>query len=125
VSFANPRAQQEFGEALPQVQAAFMGLSGFAPVVTSVIGQGSHAANSAHYSGRAIDVGAFGQTGVGFNRPTWDALTAAIGSGKFTKIGTFAGLYDNPQMQAWARANGVELFHDEGTGNHIHFEVDY
>jgi hypothetical protein len=84
---------------------------------------GEHVKGSAHYDGRAVDVGAFGGTTAGFNAPTWNAIMAAIGSRQFQKIGTIAAIVNNPQAQAWAKANGVDLFDDEGDGAHVHFQT--
>ena len=97
-------------------------LGWFAPEVTSVM-HGEHVKDSAHYQGRAVDVGAFGGVPVGLNQQTWQALTYAIASRQFQKIGTIAALVSNPQLQAFARANGVELFEDEGSGPHLHLQV--
>lgn len=84
---------------------------------------GGHATDSAHYIGKAVDVGAFGGESVGFNKPTWDAILTAIRSGQFNKIGTIPQLADNPELQAFAQSRGVTLFVDEGTGPHVHFQV--
>ena len=104
------------------MQSAFDGMYEFAPTVTSVM-SGQHEKDSAHYAGRAVDVGAFGGTQVGLNEPTWDAIVGAIESGRFSKIGTMGVLAQNPRLQAFAKANGVTLFVDEGSGPHVHFEV--
>lgn len=94
----------------------------FAPLVTSVM-HGEHVKNSAHYAGRAIDVGAFGGVPVGMNEPTISGILGAMMSGRFEKIGTFEALAQNPQMQAYAHQYGVELFTDNGSGNHVHMQV--
>jgi hypothetical protein len=104
------------------MQSAFGVVAAFRPVVTSVM-HDEHVKGSAHYDGRAVDVGAFGDTRVGFNTPTWNAIMTAIGSRRFEKIGTIASIVNNPAAQAWARANGVLLFLDEGSGPHVHFQV--
>lgn len=104
------------------MQNAFNVVSQFSPVVTSVR-HGGHAKGSAHYDGRAVDVGAFGGTTVGYNEPTWNAIIAAIQSRQFSRIGTVDKLYRNPTLQAYARANGVLLFFDPGSGPHVHFQV--
>ena len=122
MSYANPQAQADVSRTTPEMQNAFGVVSQFQPVVTSVM-HGGHVKDSAHYAGRAIDVGAFGRTPVGRNATTWQALTDAIGSHRFEKIGTIPQLADDPRLQAWARENGVELFVDEGSGPHIHFQV--
>jgi hypothetical protein len=94
----------------------------FDPLITS-IEHGGHVANSAHYQGRAIDVGAFGGTPVGMNEPTVAAVIAAIFSREFEKIGTFGELANNPRLQELAKQYGVELFTDEGSGRHVHLQV--
>lgn len=104
------------------MQAAFQVVSQFQPDVTSVM-HGGHAENSAHYAGKAVDVGAFGGTAVGWNAPTWNAIATAIMSREFNKVGTIPQLANNPQLQALARQYGVELFVDEGSGPHVHFQV--
>lgn len=104
------------------MQYALGSLAAFSPDVTSVM-HGSHVANSAHYAGKAVDVGAIEGTAVGWNKPTWDAIVYAIMSRRFDKIGTIAPLVSNPQLQALARMYGVTLFEDEGSGPHIHFQV--
>ena len=100
----------------------------FDPTVTSVMhghheGPTSGPNEDPHYAGRAVDVGAFGGTIVGMNPQTWSAITQAIASHEFSKIGTIAAIADNPALQSFARENGVELFHDPGTGPHVHFQV--
>lgn len=100
----------------------------FSPDITSVMhghheGPTSGPNEDPHYAGRAVDVGAFGGTDVGWNAPTWDAINTAIGSGKFQAIGTIKQIVNNPQMQAWAKQNGVDLFYDPGSGPHVHFQV--
>jgi hypothetical protein len=84
---------------------------------------GGHVKDSAHYAGRAIDVGGWGPVLVGYNKATWQAIMTAIASRRFQKIGTLGAIADNPQAQAFARANGVDLFQDEGSGPHVHFQV--
>jgi hypothetical protein len=123
VKYANAQAQSDVPQTTPTMQSAFAHvLSLFNPTVTSVM-HGGHVKDSAHYAGRAIDVGAFGGTAVGFNLPTWQAIMSAIASGKFERIGTIAAIVNNPQAQAYARSRGVLLFEDEGSGNHVHFQV--
>lgn len=85
---------------------------------------GEHVKDSAHYEGRAVDVGAFGGTTVGFNQPTWNAIVAAIQSREFSKIGTISELVNNQTLQNLAEQNGVTLFEDEGSGAHVHFQVN-
>lgn len=104
------------------MQSAFNVVAPFSPDITSVR-HGGHVKGSAHYDGRAVDVGAFGNVAVGYNEPTWRAITAAIQSGQFSRIGTTAKLATNKALQAYARANGVNLFVDEGSGPHVHFQV--
>lgn len=94
----------------------------FAPTVTSVM-HGGHVAGSAHYQGRAIDVGAFGGTDVGVNEPTVLAIVSAIRSGQFQSIGTIPELAQNPMLQGLAQQAGVDLFTDVGSGPHVHFQV--
>lgn len=91
--------------------------------MTSVI-SGPHVPGSAHFDGRAIDVGSIGGAVVGFNRRTWDFLVAAIGGGalKGGRVGTIGAIANNPQMRAFAAAHGVDLFEDEGTGAHLHLQ---
>ncbi len=122
MSYARPDMQADFTHTQPQMQAAFDAVAQYAPLVTSVM-HGEHVKGSAHYEGRAVDVGSFGGTAVGFNVPTWSAVMGAIGSGKFQKIGTLAAITSNAAAQAWAKQNGVELFEDEGSGPHVHFQV--
>jgi len=105
-----------------RMKDAFRVVEQFRPTVTSV-SHGGHVKDSAHYAHRAIDVGAFGGTSVGFNVPTWQALMTAIASRRFEKIGTFGQLANNPTAQAFAQQNGVELFTDEGSGAHLHLQV--
>jgi len=110
------------------MQQAFAFISRFAPLVTSVM-HGHHEGATTgpnedpHYAGRAIDVGAFGGTPVGFNPPTWQAVMNAIASRRFQAIGTIPEIASNPQAQAWAKANGVNLFTDVGSGPHVHLQV--
>lgn len=109
--------------ATPTMQRAVTGVLAYLqPTLTSAM-HGGHVANSAHYAGRAVDVGAFGGVSVGPNKTTWDAIIAAIGSRRFSKIGTIPEIARSPQAQAWARENGVDLFEDVGSGPHAHFEV--
>lgn len=84
---------------------------------------GGHVQNSAHYAGRALDVESFGDTPVGWNEPTWNAVVTAIQSGQFQKIGTFRRLAMQAQIQSLAKEYGVEVFVDEGDGPHVHFQV--
>lgn len=123
--FAAPQQQAEFTRTTPAMQSAAQVLGQFSPDVTSVMG-GPHK-GSAHGEGRAIDVGAFGGTSVGFNAPTWNAVMAAIASRRFQAIGTILDIVNNPVAQQWARANGVDLFEDDArtgaTGNHVHFQT--
>lgn len=104
------------------MQQAFSVVDNFRPTVTSVM-HGGHVANSAHYQGRAVDVGAFGGVPVGYNAPTWQAIASAIMSRQFSKIGTIAAFANNPQVQQLARQYGVDVFEDEGSGPHVHFQV--
>ena len=108
------------------MQRAVGVLAQFAPDVTSVIGGLGHK-GAAHAEGRAIDVGAFGGTSVGYNAPTWNAVMTAIASRQFQAIGTILEIVNNPVAQQWARANGVNLFEDDArtgaTGPHVHFQV--
>lgn len=102
--------------------AAVHALDGqYALTVTSVM-HGGHVKGSAHYDGRAVDVGAVNGTTIGPNTQTWDFVRDAIASGKIEKLGTFAAIANNPEMQAWAKAHGVTLFEDEGSGNHVHLQ---
>lgn len=94
----------------------------FHPEVTSVM-HGEHVANSAHDDGRAIDVGSFNGTPVGFNGMTWEAIMYAILSHKFSRIGTIPEIATNPEAQRFAEQNGVVLFTDVGSGPHAHMEV--
>ncbi len=112
----------------PALADAFRIVERFAPTVTSVMHGHHEGARSGpnedpHYAGRAIDVGAFGGVDVGMNPPTWNAIVQAIASRQFSKIGTMPMLADNPELQDFARANGVDLFVDRGTGPHVHFQV--
>ena len=96
------------------------------PYITS-IEHGEHVKDSAHYQGRAIDVGAFGGTAVGVNQPTVAAIVRAIVSGQFQKIGTLKALVDNPMLQRLASMYHTELFEDDertgASGPHVHFQV--
>ena len=113
----------DISRATPQMQRALGSVVGwFSPEVTSVM-HGEHAKGSAHYQGRAVDVGAFGGVPVGYNAPTWQAIANAIMSRQFSKIGTIAAFANNPQVQQFARQYGVEVFEDEGSGPHVHFQV--
>lgn len=112
----------------PALSSAFQVVAPFDPTITSVMhGQheGPHSGpnEDPHYAGRAVDVGAFGGTIVGMNRPTWNAITQAIASRRFSKIGTLPQLADNPELQRFARENGVVLFSDPGDGPHVHLQV--
>jgi hypothetical protein len=90
--------------------------------VTSVI-SGPHVPGSAHFDGRAIDVGSIAGQAVGFNRATWNFVIEAIQRGGLSRIGTIAAIVNNPQMRAFAAQHGVDLFEDEGTGPHLHLQV--
>lgn len=70
-----------------------------------------------------MDVGAVDGTTVGPNQTTWDYLVKVIASGTLAKVGTFGKFANNPQLQDWAKRHGVELFQDEGSGNHLHLQV--
>jgi hypothetical protein len=95
---------------------------GFDPLVTSAT-EGKHVKNSAHYAGKAIDIGAINGVTVGDNPATFNALLDIIEKGGVKKIGTTKGLAGRRDLQQWAQQHGVELFIDEGTGPHIHAEV--
>lgn len=98
------------------------------PVVTSVMhghhdGPSSGPNEDPHFAGRAVDVGAFGNVPVGMNPTTWNAITGAIMSEEFSRIGTIPQIAENAAMQQFAQEHGVILFDDPGTGPHVHFEV--
>ncbi len=84
--------------------------------ITSLM-SGPHVTNSAHFAGRAADVS------LPHTKAGWDFVVNAIRSRRFSKIGSTSDVVNNPQMQALAQQNGVELFLDEGTGSHVHLEV--
>lgn len=84
---------------------------------------GPHVPGSAHFDGRALDVGSIAGQVVGFNRATWDFVVQAIQRGGLSRIGTLAAIVNNPAMRAFAKAHGVDLFEDEGTGPHLHLQV--
>jgi hypothetical protein len=94
--------------------------------VTSVV-SGPHVKDSAHFDGRAIDVGSIGGAAVGFNQRTWDFLVNVIAHGGLRKIGTLAAIVNNPALKRFAAQHGVELFEDDertgATGPHLHLEV--
>ncbi len=128
VSYTNSQAEADIVKTTPEMQHGFSVIAQFAPTVTSVMHGGHEGPTSGpnedpHYAGRAVDVGAFGDTTVGFNQSTWNAIVAAIQSGQFSKIGTLPELADNAELQQYAKANDVDLFVDQGTGPHVHFEV--
>jgi hypothetical protein len=124
MSFQTPLMQSDYGQTRPAMHEAFGAVASLHPLVTSVM-HGGHAEGSAHYDGRAIDVGAFGGTQVGMNAPTWNALMQAIASERFSRIGTIPELVRNPEAQAFAHAHGVDLFEDVGSGPHVHFQVGW
>jgi hypothetical protein len=90
--------------------------------VTSVV-SGPHVKGSAHFDGRAIDVGTVGGVAVGDNAPTVGFLIRAIEKGGLQKIGSTLSVINNPQVVKAAQDHGVELFEDEGTGPHMHLQV--
>jgi len=122
VQYANPQARIDLPHTTQQMQQALSFIYPFRPDVTSV-SHGEHVKDSAHYQGRAVDVGAFNGVSVGYNAQTWQAITTAIASGQFEKIGTTWKLAQNPQLVKFAHDHGVELFVDEGSGPHVHFQV--
>jgi hypothetical protein len=90
--------------------------------ITSVV-SGPHVKGSAHFDGRALDVGSIAGQVVGMNRATWDFVVKAIQRGGLSRIGTIAAIVNNPQLRAFAAQHGVDLFEDEGTGPHLHLQV--
>lgn len=90
--------------------------------MTSII-SGPHVKNSAHFDGRAIDLGSVGGQVVGMNPGTWNFVIEAIERGGLSRIGTIAAIANNPAMRAFAAQHGVMLLEDEGTGPHLHLEV--
>jgi hypothetical protein len=84
--------------------------------ITSLI-SGPHVKNSAHFQGRAVDI-SLPHTAAG-----WNFVVNAIKSGRFSRVGSTADVYNDPQMQALAKQYGVDLFLDEGTGSHVHLET--
>ena len=82
--------------------------------VTSIIA-GPHVKDSAHFAGRAIDVG------LPKTKQGYDYIVQAIDSGKFSRIGTTKVVVD--RLAAYAKQKGVDMFVDEGTGPHVHLEV--
>jgi hypothetical protein len=132
VTYQDSQDEADMPNTTPQMQRAFQVLAPFAPLVTSVM-HGQHEGPTSgpdedpHYAGRAVDVGAFGGTDVGVNQVTVDALAAAIRSRQFSRIGTLLELVNDPDLQALAQANGVDLFEDDeatgASGPHMHLEV--
>ncbi len=111
----------QFKRAQPQLQAATDAtLTPFAPTVTSVI-DGPHVKGSAHFDGRAIDIGAFEGTPVGWNQPTFQAIISAIMSRRWTRIGTLPEIVK--VLKNFALRYGVDMFVDVGTGPHAHFQT--
>ena len=91
--------------------------------VTSVA-HGGHTAGSAHYAGRAVDLGSIGGQPVGSNQTTWDFNTHLIEGRGVARIGTIGALANNPTLRSFAQQHGVILFEDEGSGPHVHLQVD-
>lgn len=117
----------EFGRELTEAPGAnwiVNGLAklGFTPEITSV-NHGGHVHNSEHFVGKAVDVGTVNGVPIGHNEATFNFLTAVIAAGGPRNIGTFGAFANNPALQAWAHQHGVNLFQDEGTGNHVHLGV--
>jgi hypothetical protein len=115
-----PALKRQFSQTKPALQSAFSSIDHLKPTVTSVI-DGPHVKDSAHFDGRAIDVGAFNGVPVGWNKTTWDAIVQAILSGKWTRIGTIAPIVNT--LGEFAKEHGVDLFFDAGTGPHVHLQV--
>jgi hypothetical protein len=99
---------------------------GIVPADITSVRSGPHT-GSAHGEGRALDVGAIHGGAVGFNKPTWDFIVGMILRGNVQAIGTIGELANNPQLKAFARQHGVDLFLDDkstgATGNHVHVQV--
>ena len=132
IQYQTTQMQEDMPNTTPEMQRAFQAVAPYDPLVTSVMhgiheGPTSGPNEDPHYAGRAVDVGAFGGVDVGDNEATATALAAAIRSHQFSKIGTLADFTDNPQWQALAQANGVDLFEDDqatgASGPHVHLEV--
>jgi len=127
VSFANDQARLDLRAGSTAVKPALVSAisaldSNYDLTITSVA-HGGHVKNSAHYDGRAADVGAVNGTAIGPNTQTWDFVRDAIASGKIQKLGTFAAIANDASMQEWAAEHGVELFVDTGSGPHVHLQV--
>jgi hypothetical protein len=90
--------------------------------VTSVV-SGPHAKDSAHFDGRAIDIGSVGGQAVGANPHTLNFLMLAIEHGNLQRVGSTRDIIDNPQIRTLAAQHNVDLFEDVGTGPHLHFQV--
>lgn len=112
----------ELHRATPELQQAVSALPSNGFICTSVI-DGPHVKGSAHFDGKAIDFGGH----VGRNKESWDFLSRAIMSRKFTKIGTELSLIEDPALRSLAEQYGVELFQDDkhtgATGPHFHLQV--
>ena len=76
-----------------------------------------------HDGGKAIDLDGVNGSPVGMNATTWKFIVDMIDHGGAEGIGTIPEIANNAEMQAHARAAGVRLFVDAGTGAHIHIQV--
>jgi hypothetical protein len=99
---------------------------GLSPGDITSVESGPHVRGSAHFEGRALDVGSIGGVPVGVNAPTIQFLLNAIVNGSLEKIGTLAVIATSPALRAFAAQHGVELFVDDqstgATGPHIHLQ---
>lgn len=82
--------------------------------VTSLV-SGPHVKNSAHFAGRAVDIS------LPRSQAGYEFVVDAIDSGYFSRIGTVPALVK--MLGPYAREHGVQMFEDEGTGDHVHLEV--
>lgn len=123
-----PSFESEF-KTHPRAKALYDSLSPYglrASDVTSVVA-GPHVKHSAHFDGRAIDVGSIGGQSIGPNPATLAFVEQAIVNGHLQKIGSDLSIINNPRLRALAQQHGVELFEDDvrtgATGTHLHLQV--
>lgn len=83
--------------------------------VTSLISGGHKGWGHAH--GAAVDVSG------AKSKAAWQWIAQQIASGQWKHIGSTQEVYSNPYMQALAQQYGVDLFHDEGHGFHVHLQA--